>query len=297
MEMRRHRMSDQQTVGIRHRAGRAHRELTADRLGGPEILDRDIGIPVDGDVSAVATRRARPLTDHSDQPLLRAARGRQHGAAGVDHHDGGRQALGQRADHALDSAAQRGPGQHLLRVHHALYRTQLVGLERVDHHPGDRDEGRRRRHLQHRQPEFVAGGPHGRRYIGDGGAGVDGQRRRPGRGEARNIVRLRDGVGTDVDARRHDQLTAGQIRGRIGQLDRMRPRDVAVGASPSGHQHQTETVDLGQISHGEPHRSSLTPRDSHVATPAVRRFCGHRHHPPGTQCDREHAFAAKQIAL
>ncbi len=59
--------------------------------------------------------------------------------------------------------------------------------------------------------------------------------------------------------RGHDQLTTGQIRGRIRQFDRMRPGDLAVGVPRPGHHDKAEAVDLGQVPHGDRHRSSLTP--------------------------------------
>ena len=141
----RNRVRDQHAVGGGQRVARADGQVTPDGLGGPQGLQGAITIAVGHDPAGLFPAAwSRPAHQARPQPrypvLIRTARG-QHPAVGAQHHRGRRQRLAERRHQARNSAAQGLAGHRLLLLDDALHGAHLVGVDLVDHRPGDRDEG------------------------------------------------------------------------------------------------------------------------------------------------------------
>ena len=177
---------------------------------------------------------------------------RQHAAVGAQPHRGRRQRLAERRPRP--GTPPRGfRGHRLLLVDDALHGAHFVGVDFVDHRPGDRDERGGGRDLEDGQPECVARSHDSVRHLTEGGSGVERERGDIGRGQPGDVVELLAVGGADGQAGGHHQLTAEKVRRGVGQLYGVRPGDGPVGVLPPGHQREPQLGVLRESARGDRH--------------------------------------------
>ena len=223
----------------------------------PQGLQRAVTIAVGHDpaglFSGARSRSTHQAGSQLRHPVLvRTARG-QHAAVGTQHHGGRRQRLAERLYQPWNSAAQGFAGHRLLLVDDALHGAHLVGVDLVDHRPGDRDERGGRRDLEHGQAECVTRFHDSVRHLTERGSGVERERRDIGRGQPGDVVELLAVGGPDRQAGGHHQFATEEIRRGVGQLDGVRPGDGPVGVLPTGHQREPQGGVLREPPHGDRH--------------------------------------------
>lgn len=138
----------------------------------------------------------------------------------------------------------------------------LVGGDRGDDRARDREEGRRRRYGEHRQPELVPSLRERLRDIGVDHSGVEREAGGTDVGEALGIRTLSDGVVREVDSEGHEQFAALEPGGRVEEFARVRPRDVAPAPGPPADEPQPEAAVADELFDGDPHRPPL-PHSGH----------------------------------